>query len=230
MADMKSMKTISHCSLVVGMLCGLSGSLITCPAADAQYTPFPVSGVLNPVNADVLGVKLYMPAKDVFAILKQRLNASASNKCNAFSTKPGVLCFWTVATQLTPGKQIVGSADFHNNQLSIHVTFSEVYPFDPQRPEAATKVEYHPNLSTAADRAAFVQSISQKYGPSLPGTEGVGGNVWCTQAIKIGHNMCAGGVPTLYGDQYGVSLGDPQFLGKEEAAWEKKRTTNMPPL
>ena len=110
------------------------------------------------------------------------------------------------------------------------VTFTESYPFNPQRPEQLTSVFYTAITPTVADRDRFEQTVLTKYGQPVRYAKGISAS-WCNTGTlnSPGVYVCAPNSPNLLLKGSELILGDNGPAQRERAAWNAQ-TTGAPPI
>jgi hypothetical protein len=210
----------------------LSGILAAGLPASAQYSRLvDIPNVIDPVKADVLGLRLYMSAREASAVILERLQVSVAGRECAQETP----CISYSNTELTPRKKYVERIYIRNSRLELSLTFSESFPFDPGKPELLTGVSYSPVLDTGAAQVAFVQQVRQEYGPPAPVAQAA--LFWCTQGTAgggftdISHSQvdaCAG--PSLMLQGVNLYLSDRDLLSREKAQSDSTKGSAAPAL
>lgn len=177
-----------------------------------------IPGGSDPATFDIVGLRLGMTAKQAVAAIK----AKAPN-ATILAPEPGV-------PQFTPSAHYTGTFLAEAPRFKVLLTFTETYPFDPQRPEQLTTINYTANTPTAADRDTFEKAVLSKYGQPVSYTQGLGG-AWCNVGTPNGpnHFICAPDVPTLTMKPSELILGDNGIAAKERAAWNRQ-SSGAPPL
>ncbi len=181
----------------------------------ANTNPSPQPGIIpnqsDPYTFDIVGLRLGMTAQQ------------ASTALHAKVPQVTILAPAHGAPQFTPTARFTGNLTANGPKFSVLMTFTETYPFDPQRPEQLTGIFYTASLTTAADRENFEQAVLSKYGPPVRSTKGVGAG-WCNIGILNGPTgyVCAPDVPNLVFRSDELILGDPGVVVKERAAWNRQ--------
>jgi len=221
-------------NVFLGLVCSLGIALSVTPRATAQSSDtIDIPNVTNPVNADILGLRLYMTANEAAAAIQQHLHIAVSaprRGCVADSP-----CMKFEAASLTPGKKYVSGVSIHNDHMDLELTFSESYPFDSTRPESLTEIYYRPSFAVEAEKQAFGTQVHQKYGPGAP--VALAGSYWCTQGVKpagfidITHSQvswCVG--PTLTFDGTTLYLSDKDLLARQQVKVNAGKGPSVPAL
>ncbi len=147
----------------------------TAPAA-INTNPIPpgiIPNQANPYTFDIVGLRLGMTAQQ------------ASTALHAKVPQVTILAPAHGAPQFTPTARFTGNLTANGPKFSVLMTFTETYPFDPQRPEQLTGIFYTASLTTVADQENFEQAVLSKYGPPVRSTKGVGAG-WCNIGIPNG--------------------------------------------
>jgi hypothetical protein len=216
------------------LVCSLGIVLSLPPQAAAQSSNIAdIPNVANPVNADVLGLRLYMTANEAAVAIQQHLHIAVSASPRGCGN--GNPCMKFEAATLTPGKKYVSGLAVQNDRMDLELTFSESYPFDGSRPESLTEISYRPNSANETEQQAFATQVRQKYGPAAP--VAMAGSYWCTQGAKSGgfsdiaHSQvswCVG--PTLTFDGTTLYLSDKDLLSRQQAKANARKNQSAPAL
>jgi hypothetical protein len=205
--------------LLLGTLVLFSILPAIAPPASAQKNDLvEFLNVTNPVKMDVLGLRLYMTAGEAAQTLHQKLGITVNSR----DCTPGGSCVTIRAAQFAAKRKYVSAMVVEDHRLTLHLTFTESYPFDPARPEALTEISYTPQAESDADKQALTKLVREKYGPPAP--VALAGNYWCSQGHKSGgftdpaHSQadwCVG--PLLFFDGSTVYLSDKDWLSRKLA-------------
>jgi hypothetical protein len=213
-------------------ICSLSGILAFNLPANAQYSKLvDIPNVIDPAKADVLGLRLYMSAREASAVIQERLQVNVAGRECAQDTP----CISYSNTELTPRKKYVERIFVQNNRLELSLTFTESFPFDAGKPELLTGISYTPVLENRAAQEAFVQQVRQKYGPTAPVAQAA--LFWCSRGVAgggftdIAHSpvsACEG--PSLVLQGTNLYLYDKDLRSREQAQSDAGKGTPVPAL
>jgi hypothetical protein len=214
------------------IICSLSGVLVASLTARAQYSKLvDIPNVIDPAKADVLGLRLYMSAKEASATIQDRLQVNVAGRECGQDTP----CISYSNTELTPRKKYVDRIYIHNSRLDLSLTFTESFPFDAAKPELLTGISYTPVLESSTAQDAFVLQVRQKYGPPAPVAQAA--VFWCTRGLASGgftditHSQvtaCDG--PSLVLQGPNLYLSDKGLLSREKTQSDAIKGSAPPAL
>lgn len=166
-----------------------------------------------------MGLKLGLSAKQAILALQAKYPAIA---------KPD---FMPGQAQFTPGKQYRDAVVIHTDRFKLFLQFTETYPFQPDKPEQLTSIDYTPITATEADLRQFHDAVLAKYGEPYRETRGVSA-LWCNKGTSLGYGVvsCAPDLPTLQLKGIELILFDNGPVTRERAAWNRRTTSTAPPL
>ena len=195
----------------------------TSPALAVRPNSGPAAGgsipdQADPYTFDIVGLKLGMTAKEASAAISSRVP-----QVSKAAPESGT-------AQFTPKARYIQEFSANGPQFKVLVTFTESYPYDPQRPEQLTSVFYTAITPTAADRDRFEQAVLTKYGQPVRYAKG-GFASWCNVGTlnSPGVYICAPNSPNLLLKGSELILGDNSIAQRERAAWNAQ-TTGAPPI
>ena len=209
---------------------------------DAAPGEVNVPSAVDPAKFDIQGFHLYMTGQEVIDLMKAKYNLKPTYDDSCMSDKPQPclkIGFGNVeASPFYPdGSKLLSFVTVMQPTFALRVSFTPVYPFDPKRPEAVTKIQYFPLLlQTKADIAAFRQQVIAKYGaPGTPGRPDDFGHpyVWCRHYIDTPSQFgCEENSPSMYLDDSRnfLTISDDGVYLREEKQWESEKTAVPPPL
>ncbi len=172
----------------------------------------------DPYTFDIVGLKLGMTAKEASAAISSRVP-----QVSKAGPEPGDARF-------TPKARYTQAFSANGPQFKVLVTFTESYPFNPQRPEQLTGIFYTAITPTVADRDRFEQAVLTKYGEPVRYSKGVSA-AWCNVGTlnSPGVYICAPNSPNLLLKGSELILGDNGPAQRERAAWNAQ-TAGTPPI
>lgn len=218
-----------HFRLVINCLSGILVANLSAVAQDSRIVDIP--NVIDAAKAEVLGLRLYMSAREASAVIQEKLQVNVFGRECAQSTP----CISFSDTELTPRKKYVERIYIQNKKLELSLTFTEAFPFDSAKPELLTGISYTPVLETVAAQDAFTQQVKQKYGPTAPVAQAA--LFWCTRGVAPGGfvdilhsqvSQCEG--PSLVLRGTNLYLSDSGLLARELAKKEAIKNAEAPPL
>jgi hypothetical protein len=173
----------------------------------------------DPYTFDIVGLKLGMTAKEASTAISSRVP-----QVSKAGSEPG-------DAQFTPKARYTQAFSASGPQFKVLVTFTESYPFNPQRPEQLTSVFYTAIASTVADRDRFEQAVLTKYGQPVRYAKGVSAS-WCSTGTlnSSGVYICAPNSPNLLLKGSELVLGDKSVSQRETSCVERsngRRITNL---
>lgn len=188
-------------------------------ATDTPNTFVDLPGQANPATFDIVSLRLGMTAKEADAALAARFPAMQKGYPMPSNA------------QFTPGQKYTAAVSRNTEQFTVLLNFAETYPFDPTRPEQLTGIFYTPVTPSEADRQQFRESVFAKYGQPYREVKGISA-VWCNKGVSLGSGplACAPDQPTLTLKGTELILGDNGPIDRARAAWNRRTTSNAPPL
>jgi len=220
---------VRYLKCFVCFLVGVLGASLPASAQGLKLVDIP--NVIDPAKAEVLGLSLYMSAREASAAIQERLQVNvASREC--VQDTP---CISYSSTQLTPRKKYVERIFIRNSRLELSLTFTESFPFDAAKPELLTGISYTPALDNDAAQDAFVQQVRQKYGPPAPVAQAA--LFWCTRGLAAGgftdishSKVAACAAPSLALQGTNLYLSDRDLLSREQAKSDASKGPGEPAL
>ena len=193
---------------------------------DAAPGEVDVPDTVDPAQVEVQGFHLHMTGKEVI----ERMEAK-------YNLKPTVVYGNENATPFYPDdNQLLSYASVSTPTFKLKISFTPIYPAEPNRPEVATLIEYYPNLTTTADKAAFKQQVIAKYGEPGAGS-GFSKEIvnWCRRGVKAAsYYECDAHLPKMTLDTLRiVSLVISDNGGvyrRQKKQWESEKKALLPPL
>lgn len=208
---------------------------------DAVSGEVDIPNAVDPANFEIQGFQLYMTDQEVVDLMKAKYNLKPTydDSCMRDISQP--------CLRVSLGNEDASPFYPDNNKLIsfvavlqpaflLRISFTPIYPADPNRLEVATMITYIPlHLETAADIAAFKQQVNAKYGAPSAGSDFAESVNWCRRGVKgYSYYECDAHLPRMTLD----TMHNPKLIISdngglywfEKKQWESEKTAAPPPL